>query len=108
MLVLLGCIIVLLPFVRVSNYPATNACINNLRQIDAAKEQWELEQSKTTNAVPSWEDLRPYFPKDMPDSRAWRNGQPICPEGGTYTMSRTGQLATCTIRYHTLDFHQMR
>ena len=34
-------------FVRARQSSATNACINNLRQIDAAKKQWELESSTT-------------------------------------------------------------
>ena len=39
-----------------------NACINNLRQIDAAKQQWALENDKTADAIPSAQELLPYFP----------------------------------------------
>jgi hypothetical protein len=37
-----------------------NACINNLRQIDWAKQQWALE-SQATSASPMPDDLAPYF-----------------------------------------------
>ena len=90
-------------FVRASAYSPMNACMNNLRQIEAAKDQWALEHGKTTNDIPTWDDLRPYFPKDIPSSKDWRDGQPICPERGSYTIGRVGQLPKCTIRYHTLD-----
>jgi hypothetical protein len=105
--VLLCCIIVLPHFIRASAYSPMNACVDNLQRIKIAKEQWELEHGKTTNDVPTWEDLRPYFPKDMPNGRDWTNGRPICPGGGTYTIGRIGELPRCTIRYHTLDISQM-
>ena len=38
-----------------------NACINNLRQIDAAKQQWALENSKTDDDIPTALELLPYF-----------------------------------------------
>jgi hypothetical protein len=77
---------------------ASAPCINNLRQIVAAKDQWAIEKSKTTNDVPTWDDIRPYFPS------AWTNNIPICPDGGTYTIGRIGEPPTCSIggRSHTL------
>jgi prepilin-type N-terminal cleavage/methylation domain-containing protein len=41
-------------FVRARQTSQTNACINNLRQIDGAKQQWALEQGKVTSDTPSW------------------------------------------------------
>ncbi len=38
---------------------AANSCINNLRQLDAAKQQWALEHGAGTNAVPAWNDIAP-------------------------------------------------
>ena len=35
-------------FVKARTTAQRNACINNLRQIDGAKEQWALENNKTT------------------------------------------------------------
>ncbi len=70
-----------------------NACINNLRQIDAAKQQWALENNKTTDAVPTAQDLLPYF-RDVTF--------PVCPSGGTYTIGAVGELPACSISGHVL------
>ena len=38
-----------------------NSCINNLRQIDAAKQQWALENAKTNlSTVVTWSNVKPY------------------------------------------------
>src|SRR5437870_2911470 len=55
-------------------------CINNLRQIYAAKQMWSEERHAMTNDTPTWDDLRDYL-KPMP----WK-----CPNGGTYTIGRVG------------------
>ena len=38
-------------FVRARIVSQTNACINNLRQIDAAKQQWALENGGSSDSV---------------------------------------------------------
>ncbi len=70
-----------------------NACINNLRQIDAAKQQWALENNKTDEAVPTTLDLLPYLKGNV---------FPVCPSGGTYTINAIGSLPTCSIPGHAL------
>src|SRR5438445_13690278 len=47
-------------FVRARQTSQTNACINNLRQIDGAKQQWALENGKQGSAAPGITDLTPY------------------------------------------------
>jgi hypothetical protein len=70
-----------------------NPCINILRQIDGATETWALENGKTTNDSPTWEDIRPYF----------RDGKiPSCPQGGKYALGRKGTPPTCTYSGHRL------
>jgi chromosome segregation ATPase len=70
-----------------------NACINNLRQIDAAKQQWALENDRPANAVPTAADLLPYF----------RDGLfPACPAGGLYSLNAVGLPPTCSIPGHAL------
>ncbi|MGA3284216.1 MAG: hypothetical protein ABSD57_07145 [Verrucomicrobiota bacterium] len=70
-----------------------NACINNLRQIDAAKQQWALENSKTDEAVPVAQDLLPYLKGNV---------FPVCPSGGTYTINAAGLPPTCSVPGHVL------
>jgi chromosome segregation ATPase len=70
-----------------------NACINNLRQIDAAKQEWALENSKTADAIPSAQDLLPYFTNMI---------FPTCPSGGAYTINAVNALPTCSISGHVL------
>lgn len=69
-----------------------NECINNLRQIDAAKQQWALENNKPDTAVPTVSDLLPYLP----------NGFPTCPSGGRYSINSVAEFPTCSIPGHTL------
>jgi len=70
-----------------------NTCINNLRQIDAAKQQWALENDKTGDALPTSQDLLPYL----------RGGVfPVCPSGGAYLINMVAVPPTCTIPGHAL------
>jgi hypothetical protein len=78
-------------FIRAHKTSATTACLNNLRLIEAAKQQWALENSKTTNDIPTWDDIRPYL------GRFQSNSIPVCPKGGTYTLGRVGNLPTCSV-----------
>jgi hypothetical protein len=82
-------------FVKARSTSQLNACINNLRQIDAAKNQWALEKSKKADDVPTEDDLKPYI---GPPGR----GFPKCPEGGTYTIGPVGELPKCSIPGHVL------
>jgi hypothetical protein len=70
-----------------------NTCINNLRQIDAAKQQWALENGKTADAIPTEQDLLPYFKDGV---------FPVCPSGGIYTINAVGLAPTCSIPGHAL------
>lgn len=78
-------------FVKAREVSQRNACINNLRQLEAAKDEWALENSKTNGATPTKEDLMPYLHR-------W----PVCPAGGAYSINPVGQPPTCSIPGHTL------
>ena len=78
-------------FVKARATAQRNACINNLRQLDAAKQQWALEKGKVADDVPTKEDLLPYL-------RRW----PVCPQGGTYTLGPVGKSPRCSIPGHEL------
>lgn len=70
-----------------------NACINNLRQIDGAKQQWALEKNKSGDDLPTVEDLLPYLKDGV---------FPTCPDGGTYSINDVDAVPTCTIQGHVL------
>jgi len=80
-------------FVKAREAAQMNACINNLRQIDAAKQEWALENNKKSTDTPIQSDLTHYF----------KNGQwPTCPTAGTYTINPVGEAPTCSIPKHKL------
>lgn len=61
-------------------------CRSNLRQIDMAKQAWSLDHNSPADAVPTWEDLKPYL----------GNADVMtCPKGGQYTINPLGQHPTC-------------
>jgi len=78
-------------FIRARSTPATNACANNLRQFDGAKQQWALNNRQTKDDTPTWDDLCPYL-GGYPD-----RGMPTCPQGGVYTLGRVGEPPRCSI-----------
>jgi DNA repair exonuclease SbcCD ATPase subunit len=75
---------------------AMNACINNLRLIDAAKQQWALENRKQAADTPRMEDLRPYI------GRGPNGDLPVCHDGGVYTVGTVGEKPACSIPGHVL------
>ncbi len=79
-------------FVKARATSQANACINNLRQIDAAANQFALEQHKTTGAAISYPtDLTPYIKLNAAGSI------PSCPAGGSYTESAVGTAPACSL-----------
>jgi len=59
-------------FVRARTTSQKNACINNLRQIDGAVQQWALENKQAATAKVGAADVLPYL-----------KSATVCPSGGT-------------------------
>ncbi len=78
-------------FLKARTTSQKNACINNLRQIEAAKEQWALETRQGQGASVISAELDSYM-----------RTPPSCPGGGTYNYGTVGSNATCTISGHEL------
>ena len=74
-------------------YPSSaNACINSLRQIDAADQEFALENHKTNGeAIDYPNDLTPYI-KLNKDGKI----KP-CPQGGVYSIKKVGDTPTCSL-----------
>lgn len=80
-------------FVKARETSQRNACINNLRQIEAAKNEWALENGKPGDAVPTENDLTPYL---------YNHQWPQCPAGGTYTIGAVTNPPTCSVPGHVM------
>jgi type II secretory pathway pseudopilin PulG len=79
-------------FVKARATSQANACINNLRQIDAAANQFALEKGKTSgSAITLSTDLTPYIKLNSAGSI------PPCPAGGTYTLTIVGTNPVCSL-----------
>src|ERR1041385_8728027 len=76
-------------FIKARTTSQMNACINNLRQIDGAIQQWALENNKVTSASVAYTDISLYLKNSV-----------ICPSGGTtfansYSISDVQTKPTC-------------
>jgi hypothetical protein len=70
------------------------SCLNCLRQIDGAKQQWALEHKiSDANAPVKWQDVTPYL---------LHNKRPWCPKGGVYILGNLSQLPKCSVKGHAL------
>src|SRR6266513_1948614 len=86
-------------FVRARTTAQQNACINNLRQIDSAKQQWALETRQATNASPVETDIGPYL------GRAGSTVGMGCPANGvdstnfanSYNITPVSTAPTCKV-----------
>ena len=79
-------------FVKARATSQMNACINNLRQIDAAANQFALEKGKKTGDTITYpDDLTPYIKLNS------TSVIPICPANGTYAIGSVGNIPTCTL-----------
>jgi prepilin-type N-terminal cleavage/methylation domain-containing protein len=84
-------------FVRARTTSQQNACINNLRLIDSAKQQWALETGQQSASVPVGSQLQPYL------GRGTAGELPYCPVDTTmtfstsYTPENVGTKPVCNI-----------
>jgi prepilin-type N-terminal cleavage/methylation domain-containing protein len=76
-------------FVRARTTSQMNACINNLRQIDGAKQQWALEHQALGAATPGITDIQPYL------GRGSGGTQPTCPADSSKTFGTSYNLNDC-------------
>jgi len=77
-------------FIKARETSRAKSCIANLKQIDAAKEQWAMDQKKTTGDSPTW-------PGDLVGAANYIKKTPSCPSGGTYTVGAVGTDPVCSI-----------
>jgi prepilin-type N-terminal cleavage/methylation domain-containing protein len=81
-------------FIRARATSQANACINNLRQIDAAINEWALENGKSSGAAVTFPtNVQAYIKLNSAGS------VPPCPAGGTYGVTSVGATpqVNCTL-----------
>ncbi len=80
-------------FMKARTTSQGHSCINNMRQIEAAKEQWALAAAKKEGDQP-----------DIPAVLEYIKGAklPVCPQGGTYKINAIGVNVECSIPGHVL------
>jgi prepilin-type N-terminal cleavage/methylation domain-containing protein len=83
-------------FVKARTTSQMNACINNLRQIDGAKQQWALENKKPASATVASASIMPYLGRG--NAGQW----PTCPASGTYAANDLSTKPSCTVATHIL------
>jgi prepilin-type N-terminal cleavage/methylation domain-containing protein len=76
-------------FVKSRTTAQMTACINNLRQIDGAVQQWALEMKKDAGQAVTYNDISSYMKNSV-----------VCPSGGTtfsdsYTLSTVDSSPLC-------------
>ena len=67
-------------------------CMNNLKKIDAAIDQWAIEHRKSPGMQPSASEEDEIY-------NYIRGGKPLCPAGGEYTIYAVGDKpqVRCTL-----------
>jgi len=79
-------------FVKARATSQANGCINNLRQIDAAANEFALEQKLTTGSTINFPtDLTPYIKLNSSSSL------PGCPANGIYSDVSIGAIPQCSL-----------
>lgn len=72
-------------FIKAREESQKNTCIENLRQIEKAKEQWALANNKNIGEPVEEAEV----------NKLIKGGAPKCPAGGTYTYRPVGTHPTC-------------
>lgn len=72
-------------FIRTTQVTMQNTCINNLRLIAAAKDEWAMDNNTTSGADIVHMQLTPYF----------KHGIPLCPRGTAYKLGPAGADPVC-------------
>jgi prepilin-type N-terminal cleavage/methylation domain-containing protein len=90
-------------YVKARSTSQATSCINNLRQIDSAANQFALERHKRTGeGIGFPDDLTPYIKLNANNSMA------ACPAGGVYSCYVVGEAPTCDLSTTTTPSHVLQ
>ncbi|MGH7942515.1 MAG: type IV pilin protein [Limisphaerales bacterium] len=97
-------------FVKARATSQQNACINNMRQISGAVNEWALETGQVSGSSACAGGITVFQPELSPYIQLNSNGSiPPCPAGGIYTVGAVGALPqmTCSLSSLTAEPHKM-
>jgi len=77
-------------FIKARETSRAKACVSNLKQMDAAKEQWAMDTKAASDATPTW-------PDDLVGVDAYIKTEPTCPSDGEYAANDMTTAPTCTV-----------
>lgn len=77
-------------FVSARNQSRRRACLENLRSISQAKEQWAMENRMETGSPCTVNDLSPEYMRIFPS----------CPAAGSYSVNSVGVEPVCSAIGH--------
>lgn len=75
-------------FIQARDSSRTKSCVANLKQIDAAIQQWAMDNKKTGTDTVTMTNLLGTYIKG--------STAPACPGGGTYTLTTVDAVPTCS------------
>ena len=81
-------------FVRARESARAKACIDNLKQIDSAKEQYAMDAKIATGVAVS--DFT-----NLVGATNYIKATPLCPSNGTYTINAIGTAPVCSVGANT-------
>ena len=99
------CAIAIPNYVRARANSQASACVNNLRELSNAADQFALEHGKTSGYLLVFpDDVTPYIKLNS------ANAIPACPAGGTYSLQTIGSVpqAICSLGNTVTPAHVMQ
>ena len=74
--------------VRSRSTSQTNTCIDNIRMLDASKQQWALEHGAVATTIPQATDIQPYLGRG--------DGElPVCPVDSQQSFATSYEMQNC-------------
>lgn len=84
-------------FLRARSTSQQNACINNLRQIDAAIQQWALENGASETTPVNTSDIQPYLGRGTDGTLPWCPLSSAHSFSGSYTIVDASTAPACKL-----------
>ena len=96
-------------FLRARSTSQQNACINNLRQIDGAIQQWALETGQTASAAvdPTGAGIQPYLGRGSGGMLPWCPLSSAHSWTASYSVTTVSAQPTCLLGVDPNYLHQL-